>query len=134
MVSFKNGIMRVYKNDYIFCPICGTQTKDGKKYRIKCTLESVRIMSEVGEHMAMPLTVDLREGEILLPQDKEATAYQGSAIAMLFLCEEGHHFVRTIAMNKDGDAFQFDEVVAGDEVDEDLVDALEEEDENEDED
>ena len=136
MVRFKNGNMIVNKSDYVSCPFCGVQVRDGKKFRVRMTLEGAAVMAECGEHQAMPLTIDLAEGAILAPRDRERTAYTGSAIVLHYLCENGCKVDRTVAMDKDGHAFSFDEQQNETDIDmeEELNNALGEEEEEDDDD
>ena len=134
MVSFKNGKMRIHKGDFIYCPICGVQQKDGKKFKVKCTLEAAKIMVSAGENLAMPFEINLKDGEMYVHTEREGTAYNGPAVCLLFLCEDGHYFTRTLAMDPRGNAFSFDEAEEKEEEPE-LVEALDDiEDEDEDED
>jgi len=130
MVRFKNGKMIVNNSDYIHCPFCGVQQRDGKKFRVKMTLESATFMVECGDHQSMPLNVDLLLGTINAPKDREITAYQGPAVILHYLCEDGCNVDQTIAMDKDGNSFTFNER-QNEEMEEELNAALEDMEEGE---
>lgn len=124
MVKFKNGIVQLTPKDYVYCPICGVQVKDKKKFRVKCSLEGVRILFPAGDFLVTPVHADFKDPGIKVPEEREKTAFDGHGVQLLFLCEEGHYFTRTVANHGNDEAISFAEEVPDEEDDDVEMDNL----------
>jgi len=134
MVKFKNGVLQLTAKDFVYCPICGTQTKDKKKFRVKCSIEGVRLLFPAGDYLVTPVHADFKDPGIKVPEVREKTAFSGHGVQLLFLCEEGHYFVKTIANHLKDEAITFAEEARDEEEEEDPeMDNLAEEDDDEEE-
>ena len=124
MVKFRNGMIQLTAKDFVYCPICGVQTKDKKKFRIKCSLEEVRLLFPAGDFLVTPMHADFKEKGIRVPEVQEKAAFDGHGVQLLFLCEEGHFFVRTVANHGNDEAISFAEEVPDEDDDDAEMDNL----------
>jgi hypothetical protein len=124
MVKFRNGVVQLTPKDFVYCPICGVQTKDKKKFRIKCSLEGVRILFPAGDFLVTPVAADFNDPGIKVPEVREKAAFDGHGVQLIFLCEEGHYFTKTIANHGNDEAISFAEEIKEEDDDDPEMDNL----------
>lgn len=132
MVKFRNGVMQLCQGDFVYCPICGTQTREGKKFRVKSRIIGMDILPHTAPFLTMPLSFDPEESTIRFATDRERVGWNGYGARIIFLCEDGHKWERVL-VNHGDEAISFAEAVLDHSEQEVELDRMAEEDDDEEE-
>ena len=97
MAKYRNGLLKISSEDFIYCPICGVQEKGGKKFRVKCSLISVDILPHTAPFLSAPIPIDVDDAIIQVRTERERVGWDGPGLRVIFLCEDGHKWERVIA-------------------------------------
>ncbi len=123
MVVFRNGVMRLSDQDFIHCPLCGKQKRDGKVHKVKCSLVGLEILPHSGPYLSNPITFDFEKDTIRMQTEREKVGFQGPGVRLIFLCEDGHSWERVVANHVD-EAIQFAEILQSNDEKEADIDRL----------
>jgi hypothetical protein len=123
--------MRLSEHDYVYCPLCGKQERDGKTHKVKCCLVGLEVLPHSGPYLSSPIRFDFENDTIKMKTEREKVGFQGPGVRLIFLCEDGHTWERVVA-NHVEEAIQFSEVLLSNEAAEAEIDRLAQEEDEDD--